>query len=495
MAIIRLNNKYSFLLIIIFSLFVSTSAFATTYYVDASRPNDLGDGLSKATAWKTIGKVNSMRFANNDTIKFKREQTWTDSSLTLDRTSKGISGITIEDYGSGKKPRIDGNFVRPIIINHALVNLTIRNLDISGSDTLYNRCQIQTVKGLTIDGLDYNGHTGSSTYRRSNAITINNVEGAIEIKNCTIKNLMKSTFADTSSAWGKKDAIAILFWYPDPNQKISGSVSIHDNTIENTWSDSVQLAGVQVTSLIYNNNFSRFHEEAIDLKSTAYTKIYSNEIHYSDIGRLTPTYSGGGGGLVIHNDKNYFGAYTSHDIEIFDNYFHTFDGKAITGGKNIKIYRNHFKDVCQAIRLNSEVGPTNIFDNIFEATASYQCRNYGAYTGKGAFVWFNKATIYNTSISNNTIKVQSSAKGILNSIYIKSEQSATVIERNNFNISNTSSYAIYWTGSGNQPKLNSNNYCGESKSFSDNLSEQNPQYNCFSGTSYPQAPTNLKILN
>ena len=216
------------------SLFLITSVGATIYYVDASMPDDSGDGLSEKTAWKSIGKVNSVNFANNDTINFKRGEVWTDATLTLNGTSVGRSGITIQDYGTGNKPLFDGNSIQPICIDHALVNLTIKNIDISGWNygTVYanrDRAIFRSINGITIDGVDFDGHAGSNTFaglliERDTCkdpypsadwvhIVLNidkNDYGDITIKNCTIVNLLKSTgFAASKTAWCKNDIKAI----------------------------------------------------------------------------------------------------------------------------------------------------------------------------------------------------------------------------------------------------------------------------------------------
>jgi len=112
------------------SMLLITPVFSATYYIKNGGDNGK-NGLSDGNAWATIGKVNSTSFSNTDIIQLKRGSTFTDATLTLDSTSRGVSGITIQDYGTGNKPRIDGNSVRPISINHALVDLTIKNIDIS----------------------------------------------------------------------------------------------------------------------------------------------------------------------------------------------------------------------------------------------------------------------------------------------------------------------------------------------------------------------------
>jgi len=41
---------------------IISEARAATYYVDATNGNDVNNGLSESTSWKTIAKVNGPRF-------------------------------------------------------------------------------------------------------------------------------------------------------------------------------------------------------------------------------------------------------------------------------------------------------------------------------------------------------------------------------------------------------------------------------------------------
>lgn len=78
------------------------------YYVDNTRPDDTGDGLSEATAWKTISKAEteSASMVAGDSLLFKRGQTFEG-----DFEYGGASGtlgneVTISSYGTGARPII-----------------------------------------------------------------------------------------------------------------------------------------------------------------------------------------------------------------------------------------------------------------------------------------------------------------------------------------------------------------------------------------------------
>lgn len=105
---IILSKKKLPLLLSAAFIFLASSGWAATYYVDATNGIDTNTGLSETTAWKTIAKVNASRFSPGDQILFKRGEVWWE---TLIVPSSGIAGkpITFGVYGSGAKPVISGS--------------------------------------------------------------------------------------------------------------------------------------------------------------------------------------------------------------------------------------------------------------------------------------------------------------------------------------------------------------------------------------------------
>ena len=80
-----------------------------TYYIK-NGGNDAADGLTDATAWETITKVNSVQasLVAGDIISFKRGSTWTGVMLTIGKSGLAGSPITYNAYGTGNKPVISG---------------------------------------------------------------------------------------------------------------------------------------------------------------------------------------------------------------------------------------------------------------------------------------------------------------------------------------------------------------------------------------------------
>lgn len=96
------------LVLAVASLFlVAGPAWAATFHVDGAGGIDANDGLSPATAWKTVAKVNGSTFAAGDQILFKRGGIWNESLVP---PSSGASGnpIVFHAYGTGEAPTLTG---------------------------------------------------------------------------------------------------------------------------------------------------------------------------------------------------------------------------------------------------------------------------------------------------------------------------------------------------------------------------------------------------
>jgi hypothetical protein len=94
--------------IAIIILALSGYASATTYYVDTGGSN-ANDGLSPATAWRTLLKVGISTFSPGDVILFKRDAVWNE---WLVPPSSGTSGnpIKFDAYGNGRPPEFTGRY-------------------------------------------------------------------------------------------------------------------------------------------------------------------------------------------------------------------------------------------------------------------------------------------------------------------------------------------------------------------------------------------------
>lgn len=78
----------------------------TNYYITNSG-NDANNGLSPATAWQHISKVNAFTFSSGDSILFNRGDSFV-GKLTIVNSGTAGNNIVISAYGTGVKPLITG---------------------------------------------------------------------------------------------------------------------------------------------------------------------------------------------------------------------------------------------------------------------------------------------------------------------------------------------------------------------------------------------------
>ena len=100
-----MNHRTAFLLFIIVAWLIAgwsaSTSEAATYYIDAGGGEDANDGLSEATAWRSLGNIGKP-FAEGDSILLKRGEIWREEAVV------SSSGITIGAYGEGHWPIICG---------------------------------------------------------------------------------------------------------------------------------------------------------------------------------------------------------------------------------------------------------------------------------------------------------------------------------------------------------------------------------------------------
>ena len=86
----------------------TTSSGNTTYYISFTSGNDDNDGKSEDNPFKNLGKINSITYKPGDKIMFKSGDSWRGYFKILG-SGEASNKIEIGAYGSGSKPKIDGN--------------------------------------------------------------------------------------------------------------------------------------------------------------------------------------------------------------------------------------------------------------------------------------------------------------------------------------------------------------------------------------------------
>jgi len=111
------------------SLVLSLKVHSAIYYISSSG-NDANDGITELSSWQTIDKINSIEFADNDMILFKRGEVFR-GEISL---FKSPIGITFGAYGAGTNPEIVGSvkITGWIPTTHPVLSTNVYEADVSG---------------------------------------------------------------------------------------------------------------------------------------------------------------------------------------------------------------------------------------------------------------------------------------------------------------------------------------------------------------------------
>ncbi|MFC5723783.1 right-handed parallel beta-helix repeat-containing protein [Streptomyces gamaensis] len=102
----------------------------TTYYLDCVAGNDSAAGTSPATAWRSLGKVNSLAFRPGDTLLLRKGTTCA-GQFVPQGSGTAARPVSVGAYGTGDRPRIMASDARAAVYLHNTQGWEIRGLDIS----------------------------------------------------------------------------------------------------------------------------------------------------------------------------------------------------------------------------------------------------------------------------------------------------------------------------------------------------------------------------
>ena len=480
--------KKLFLILFIFVLLLPSMVSAATYYVDNNASTgsvgSQGDPFS-------IADINAKNnWSDEDVILLCRGQTYSTTALTLASSNTSIS-LTVRaaesaEWGgcdSGTKPTFDSDDLSPSIgVEKDFITFTIANIKIAGTNssplppnqtTWYSWVYFDDMTNLVVDGLDGENVGSTNSYASQSFIYIrpeddDDVIDTIEIKNCTISNILDD------DGLGAYDYAGVLIYHQklDPDDEpYPSSISIHDNTISNVGSDSIQIQYFRNNTnpiLIYNNTLSNFGENAIDIKNSDYLRIYNNTISNKN-------FATGGYPLPADREGSIITSVGSGSNNwIYENYLDgNYDSDGVfgpsiygfLGGSNNKIYRNKIKDCYPAIWVNSG-SSTDIHNNIIHleinpTTPATDCGTGGAskrasYLCTGIELGVVGSVTY-SNVYNNTVYGEAANAG--SAIHVGNYSgTGTKIKNNIFSMTNASGYPYIRVAAATSPTIDYNDY-------------------------------------
>lgn len=217
----------------------------TTYYVDAENGSDTADGKTEATAWKSFDRVNSKTFLPGDKILLKADCIWNEP---LNPKGSGQEGapITIDMYGEGNRPVINGNGTS--------------GPSITGAVTIYNEeyWEIYNLEVTNLENTDKMGEAmDSGTSERAGILIYSSnqkeIYKHIVVKNCYVHDV-NSNFKGGKTSGG----IIVMGHYLDKDgnrvtiddngnltAKAMGRAAFEDVLIEGNYVKNVAIEGIR----------------------------------------------------------------------------------------------------------------------------------------------------------------------------------------------------------------------------------------------------------
>ena len=134
-----MTNKMLIVFVIIFLGFWSllipvmadiAPAGGTNYYIDSQTGDDGQSGTQPKHAWKSLAKVNQMRFVPGDRIQFKAGTRYA-GGLCPQGSGREGQPIRMGVYGEGGRPRIDGGGVGATLLLHNVEYWEVRGLELT----------------------------------------------------------------------------------------------------------------------------------------------------------------------------------------------------------------------------------------------------------------------------------------------------------------------------------------------------------------------------
>jgi len=257
-----LNILKSVFIIPIF-LFSLSNVYSTTYYL-SNYGDDKNTGLVSTSAWKTIGKLNSMmsKFKPGDEVLFERNSLFI-GQINLYASGDDSDPLIFGAYGSGKNPVICGSI--PIEnwskyndkIFKATVDTTVTNLFVTGYQMVIARYPNsgllnvkETFKKDKSGFFDSELKQAPDFWKGSN-VRIRTINWAYEhtpVKSFSKGNLtfLNPTFYPVQKGWGYylDNHFSILDtakeWYFKKGEKNSGTVFFYPSSDMNVTSSSIE---------------------------------------------------------------------------------------------------------------------------------------------------------------------------------------------------------------------------------------------------------------
>jgi len=337
------------------------------YYI-SNDGNDSNDGLSQATPWKTISKVNSMidLIGYGDDLYFRRGDKFTDTPLNIKIGGNSSDPMVIGAYGKGSKPIISNISGGIECASPNLKNVEIRDLRIEVS--LFGiRFRQNNISDIAIINVEIDNCS-------NNGIILSQIDRYL-IDNCTISNCSNSGIVilgslnypisngliRTSSVFNINQNDGITLHKDGSNNDIGSNHIIKGCVIWNCNEQAFDITSGENIYLKdcegYNNGISTL-VLGHNVRNVTIDNLFSHDERYM--------------GVVITNAQNVIirsSILSGSDYYIFNMYGQNKSDIS----ENLKFYNNDviFTNTTHEVTLAFYINDLNFKNNIFTSTGDF----------------------------------------------------------------------------------------------------------------------------
>ncbi len=356
---------------LLLSFAVYANGYAATYYV-RNGGDDSADGKSPATAWATIGKVNSHSFSAGDSVLFHEGDTWTGATLGIGwsgtSSKQAVIGAYYVDAGQPqtgfrtRRPTIDGQKKYPSSHYAPLVevkgdNVRVQDLAIVNSQG----------RGIVFDSV--------SDDHAVNLVLSSIYDGSIKFLTCSGCLAEGNTVSDSDRVWPE----AHKTWSAAISANGSSNVVIRGNNVIHEYGEGINVFGGSKNSIIEHNYLFGVRAVGIYSDGAPSTTIRYNIVVGANDSRFWRNGKASGAGIALNNESYHYAGHggsqstsvQSKNAKIYGNLVaYTNDGIAIWGQldgssfDNTMIYNNTLVDNdVQFASLDNRPMPNSQFMN------------------------------------------------------------------------------------------------------------------------------------
>ncbi len=353
-----------------------------TYFIKNSG-SDANDGLSDANAWQTVSKIETETFAAGDIIQLNRGDTWNENFRMNSSGAEG-SPITIQPYGSGAKPVING--VSPGGTGNATIYMSAE------TDVIISNLKVTTFAKTNSRGVYFDGSSLRCTAEYLDVVG-DDTDGTFGIR-----------FVDSAGGIAQFNDISTVSQgviltrnvsYTDVWPGYIGHNTVHDATDQNPESGDliiVSTDGDFTGMLIEHNDVSGWQEDGFDL-SLSNGIVQFNTVH--DAGVVDG--QGKVGIKILNADEG--------KVTIRYNHLHTIDGVGTFSGTGIVndgealIHNNLIHDITvSGSGLGIGISKSNTFDSEIYNNTIVQCADRGMNIASGGAVTLHNNICEGTAV-------------------------------------------------------------------------------------------------